>query len=295
MLSSILHNLHIVVLGGDLREITIAAELAARGAKVSLLGFDLYQGEIYSKIHKGLPEKAEVVILPLPGIFPDHSIYAPYSAEKIDIFSIEYLLQPKIKLFCGKMPELTLQYLQKLGVKVLLTANLPEVAIYNAVPTAEGAVETAMREAKITIFGSSILITGFGRCAKYLARILKALGASITIAARKKEDLVEALTFGYQGINLAKIPAYAAEYDFIFNTVPSLVLTEQVLAQLKKDALIFDLASSPGGTDFAAAEKLGIRAQLLPGLPGKAAPVSAGKKLTEIYLYYLEEEKGGKQ
>ena len=288
MLNLVLKNLHIAVLGGDMREIIVAKELAAMGAVVWLSGFNLFQGEVSPQIYRGLPKRADIIILPLPGILADYSIYAPYSADKLDLFSIEHLLQPEVRLFCGKMPELTLQYLQELGVKVLLTANLEEVALHNAIPTAEGAVEIAMRESQITIFGSNILITGFGRCAKYLARILAALGAKITIAARKRTALIEASTFNYSSINLKDIQVYAKDFNFVFNTVPSLVLTEPFLVQLNKDAIIFDLATAPGGTDFDIAEQLGIKALLLPGLPGKVAPVTAGKMLVEIYLNYLK-------
>ncbi|NLZ93751.1 MAG: dipicolinate synthase subunit DpsA [Firmicutes bacterium] len=288
MLNLVLKNLHIAVLGGDMREIIVAKELAAMGAVVWLSGFNLFQGEVSPQIYRGLPKRADIIILPLPGILADYSIYAPYSADKLDLFSIEHLLQPGVRLFCGKMPELTLQYLQELGVKVLLTANLEEVALHNAIPTAEGAVEIAMRESQITIFGSNILITGFGRCAKYLARILAALGAKITIAARKRTALIEASTFNYSSINLKDIQVYAKDFNFVFNTVPSLVLTEPFLVQLNKDAIIFDLATAPGGTDFDIAEQLGIKALLLPGLPGKVAPVTAGKMLVEIYLNYLK-------
>lgn len=284
MSHSTINGLHIIVLGGDVREIIIAHEFAKCGAHVYLDGFDLYQGTICQQINRGLPKAVDVVILPLPGILPNHSIYAPFSADKIDLFAIEHLLHTKIQLLCGKMPKLTQQYLHELGVKVLLTAGLAEVALYNAIPTAEGAVEAAIHASSTTIFGSSILITGFGACARYLARILAALGAKITIVARKRAALMEAATFGYTAINFSQLAASALDFDYIFNTVPSLVLTAPVLAQLHKDVIIIDLASAPGGTDFNTAKQLGINAMLLSGLPGKVAPVTAGKMLAEIYL-----------
>jgi dipicolinate synthase subunit A len=70
--------------------------------------------------------------------------------------------------------------------------------------------------------------------------------------------------------------------DVVFNTVPAPVLGEAALRKARPGILIIDIASQPGGTDFKAAEALGIKALLTPGLPGKAAPVSAGRILAAV-------------
>jgi dipicolinate synthase subunit A len=44
---------------------------------------------------------------------------------------------------------------------------------------------------------------------------------------------------------------------------------------MPRDCFVLDLASTPGGTDFDAAEELGIDAVLAPGLGGRA-PKTAG-------------------
>jgi dipicolinate synthase subunit A len=69
------------------------------------------------------------------------------------------------------------------------------------------------------------------------------------------------------------------EADCIFNTVPSMVLPRERLMLLRPGTLVIDLASSPGGVDFEAAKQLGLEAILALGLPGKVAPVSAGRIL----------------
>ncbi len=70
--------------------------------------------------------------------------------------------------------------------------------------------------------------------------------------------------------------------DLIFNTVPSLVLDRVVLDSVNREAVIVDMASSPGGTDFEYASFLGIKALLAPGLPGIVAPKTAGKILAQV-------------
>ena len=72
-------------------------------------------------------------------------------------------------------------------------------------------------------------------------------------------------------------------FDAIFNTVPAMVLDKGKLLALRRDALIIDLASGGGGTDFAAAEELGLKALHALSLPGKVAPVSAGRLLGQVY------------
>ena len=54
-------------------------------------------------------------------------------------------------------------------------------------------------------------------------------------------------------------------------------------------ALIIDLASLPGGTDFAAAEELGLHAEHALALPGRCAPQTAGALIAQTVLTILEE------
>ncbi len=82
------------------------------------------------------------------------------------------------------------------------------------------------------------------------------------------------------------------DVDLVVNTVPHLILTAKVLTGMKLHALIIDLASKPGGTDFRFAEKRGIKALLAPGLPGIVAPKTAGQILAGVLSDLLAEENG---
>lgn len=79
------------------------------------------------------------------------------------------------------------------------------------------------------------------------------------------------------------------KFRVIFNTVPAPVLTRERLVLMDKNTLIIDLASEPCGTDFSAAEELGITAKKALGLPGKFAPKTAGEILKETVLNILSE------
>ena len=54
--------------------------------------------------------------------------------------------------------------------------------------------------------------------------------------------------------------------------MPAPVVTRVIIKELPRDAYILDIASKPGGTDFACAKEFGIRADLVLGIPGKYAP-----------------------
>jgi len=50
---------------------------------------------------------------------------------------------------------------------------------------------------------------------------------------------------------------------------------------MKKDSLIIDLASYPGGIDFEIAKELGIKTNWALGLPGKVSPKSVATYMME--------------
>ena len=125
-----------------------------------------------------------------------------------------------------------------------------------------------------------MLVTGFGRVGEALVRLLLAMGALVTVAARRDEVLSRARALGCAVIDL-KAPLALADregrFAAIFNTVPSRLFDDEVLATLSRDALLVDLASAPGGIDAEAAAARGIRTVWALSLPGKYAPQTAGE------------------
>ena len=73
------------------------------------------------------------------------------------------------------------------------------------------------------------------------------------------------------------------------------VLPRTLLQRLPAGALIIDLASLPGGTDFAAAEELGLHAEHALALPGRCAPQTAGALIAQTVLAILEEREEQKE
>lgn len=159
----------------------------------------------------------------------------------------------------------------------------------NAIPTSEGAIMLAMEEMPTTIYDSKVLITGYGRISKVMVKALKGLGADVCITARKFSDLEWAKIYGCDCVHINEITSRLSEFDIVFNTVPVVIFDEKKLPLLKKSCLVIDLASKPGGIDFDSASRLGVKVIWALSLPGKVAPVTAGKIIADTIIYILSE------
>ncbi len=276
----------LAVLGGDARELVLIPELIRQGALVNVAGFpeleDLKGARIFETVEEAVSD-VEAVIIPMPGTDDEGNIRAVYASKKIKLTEdVLAGLVPGTPIFIGVAKPFIRSWSEKYGLKLYEIAEMDHVAIFNSIPTAEGAIQIAMQETPITIHGSKCAILGFGRIGITLAQKLHALGAEVTIAARKKRDLARGIASGYNAVNFNEIDKVLSEANIVFNTVPAMVLDSKRLKKISPGTLILDLASGPGGTDFQGAEKLGLKAILAPGLPGKVAPVTAGKILAQV-------------
>jgi dipicolinate synthase subunit A len=171
-------------------------------------------------------------------------------------------------------------FLQGLPQKIEVIMDYDEIAIYNSIPTAEGTIFYIMENTEHTIHSANIHIIGAGRCGETLAKSLRALGADVSISSRNPS--LAARLFE-SGIPVVKTDEKALqEADVIINTVPALMLGHDQLRQVKRGVYIADIASTPGGVDFEFAQKLGIKAELLPALPGIVAPKTAASYLVQF-------------
>lgn len=69
-----------------------------------------------------------------------------------------------------------------------------------------------------------------------------------------------------------------------------MILNEPMLKHIDKHTLIIDLASRPGGVDFEAAKRLGLNVNWALSLPGKVAPITAGKIIYKTVCNILKQE-----
>lgn len=79
-----------------------------------------------------------------------------------------------------------------------------------------------------------------------LAHDLSALGAKVSVSARKRSDLAWIDAFGYAPLHTNRLSGTLGEFRVVFNTVPHQVLDEALLAELPPDCLLIELASASG-------------------------------------------------
>jgi dipicolinate synthase subunit A len=269
-------NATFCIIGGDLRQVTVGKEFCSRGHKVILCGFDKFKGDDESIIFNSNPVAAitdsDFVILPLPYTKDKINIFAPLSNTLIPISDVKQL--GKDKIFFGGMIEG-----DDWGRKAFDYNASEEFKIHNAIPTAEGALSIALNESTETIHGCNTAVLGFGRIGRILGEMLKKLGSDVTIVHRSNKDDAWCSALGLPSSHIRDIKRTLADKKIIFNTVPHILLDKEVLASLRRDVIIIDLASAPGGVDYDEGKRQGLNIIKALSLPGKLSPVTAGKAI----------------
>ncbi len=279
---------NIWVMGGDPRQAALAALLADEGHSVHTYALEQGAGMKCEPSLTGA-DRADCVILPLPAAGADGRLNTPLSADSHDLEEVLGALRPG-QLVCAGMAGEGLKGLaEERGLVLRDYFAREELAVLNAVPTAEGALQIALEELPITLHDARALVIGFGRLGKALAPRLRALGAHVWVSARRYEQRAAAQGMGLGSEGVDHLPDWLCSYDLVFNTVPAPVLGVEELAALKEGALVIDLASRPGGVDLDAAAALGVRVIWALSLPGKVAPVTAGRYIKDTVYHIMEE------
>ena len=222
------------------------------------------------------------MILAVPTVGPDGTLRTPTVPECYPLAKCLRLLPEGAMVLGGTLPPDCRKIVEERHLAYTDLLALPELQELNAIATAEGAVALAMREQNTTLFDMRCVVLGYGRCGSALCRRLAALGAKVTAAARRREQLARIYADGHTPCDINKLSPALDGCEVVFNTVPAPVLPEELLRRLPPEALVVELASAPGGCDAAVAEAMGLRYRNAPGLPGKAAPRTAGEYLGQV-------------
>lgn len=283
------------VFGGDQRIVQLCRLLAEDGHRVSSFALDKagpLTGVAAAASFREAAEKADCVVLPLPAARQRGLLNTPLSAGEYPLEDAIGAIEPHSCVCAGMVDRDTaaLAATQNLTLTDYLLRE--ELAIKNAAATVEGALSLLIQETPVTLWDSRILVLGFGRIGKLLAHRLRGMGAEVTVSARNFGDLAWIRALGYKSLDTRALEGKLGGFDCVVNTVPSPILTEALLKELDPGCFCLDLASKPGGMDFAAASRLGIRALWALGLPAEVAPVSAGAIIRDTIYNILEEQNG---
>ena len=282
----------IAILGGDLRNLTVAKNLLKYNFDINIFGIENFSQRLDEASYcQGLDEVidgVEYVLLPLPASVDGFTLNTPLLQNKsISLSEIVDTMSPSICLLGGKIPKGMTESAIKKGIQIIDYFTTEDFQIKNAYITAEAAVSIAMNSLDRTLKNAKIAITGYGRISKQLVALLKAFDADVTVAARSASDLCWADSSGCSILNIGTADAkerlyeFCEGYDVIYNTVPTWLFDRSFLEKMDKRTFLIDLASAPGGVDICAAKELEKNVLWATSLPGKYAPESAGELIGE--------------
>lgn len=287
-----LEKQRISLIGGDLRQIYLAKELNHRGHSVlsyasphHLLDKSIIIGESLEKA----TQFGDIIILPTPVTKDGEHIISLEDNKSLTISNFCKELHKNHIVFGGNIPTLITKFCDLLDIPYYDFMKIEKVAILNSIATAEGAIMEAIRQSSRNLHDSNCLVLGYGRCGSVLAHKLWGLHANVWIGVRNDLAMYGGISHGYQGLLLSQLKEKISQFDYIFNSIPEVILSHEILDELTPATTIIDIASYPGGLDYNYAENRQINAHLCLGLPGKVSPQSCGEILEESFTQIMKE------
>lgn len=261
----------IAVIGGDKRTAYMIPVFKEKGYRV--IGYKIHEEECAASLKQAV-ESAEIIVGGIP-------------IEKKGIVNVRELsrhIRKCHRIFGGVIPESFRQECNERGILCYDFMKDESIAIFNAVATAEGAILEAMLHKQTNIHKSKSLVLGYGRCGKVLAEKLKGLSAEVTVCGSDMAELALAQALGTDTLLLKNLAEKAAEFEYIYNTIPAPVIDDEVLKRVKKETLLIDIASGKGGINYKKAKEMQIQALHCLGLPGKYAARVSAKRLADYVI-----------
>lgn len=281
----------ISIIGGDLRMVKLAEMLNADNYQIYTYGLEEARMDRNIEKSSSLEEaiaKSNIIVSSIPLTSDDININTPFSKNKIHISDVAQNVKGKT-FIAGRIDEKIYNQFNDTNVIDLLKRE--ELTVLNTISTAEGAIQIAMEESTKTLHGSKILVMGFGRVSKILSNMLKGIGADVYCETRTTVNCAWIKAYGYKPVLLDELDETLGEFDIIINTIPHIILNRDRLNLLKRDCLIVDIASNPGGVDKHAAKDLGIKLIWALSLPGRVAPITSAEFIKETLENILKDIK----
>lgn len=275
-----------LILGGDNRSLYLGEYLENQGFKVCYYAFN--HTECYSSLEEAM-NSSDVIVLPLPFTRDRLTLNTPLFDEVVLISDIVALLSSKKMVFGGQLPKSFCEELESRNCSYCDYFLLDELAIYNAVPTAEGVVQVLIEELPITVHGMKCAVLGYGRVGKVLAETLSSLGADVTVFARKQSAFAEIYAASMKYKHFEALTTEINDFDAVINTVPVKILGNAQLSKLNPECVLVEVASAPFGIDFQSAKEKAFKVVKAGSLPGRVAPKTAGEIIGRSILPMIKE------
>lgn len=283
----------IAIIGGDRREAIVAETLRFQGYDIAGFALENEENTKNRSLQKCL-FGADALILPVRADDGKGNILG--KSEKCPVAlgnETIKLMKKDASVFAGVASDALRKIIEESGHTLKEIMEEDKVAVPNAALTAEATLAFLMDYSDTSIRKKTVAVFGFGRVGRACGEIFSVIGCRTAIFCRKEQELIRGRKEGFDVRLYGGLPVFLPKTDILINTVPAKIVTGKIIASTKKECLLVDLASSPGGIDIEAAEKIGRKHLFLPGLPGKYAPVSAGEILASYYSLLFSENKGG--
>lgn len=267
----------ILFIGGD-RRMVYAAELISQSGSVCAVGLGGFNEPAKPS------ESYERIVLPVPFSRDGVNITSPLSDKVLPLEMItEYAAEGACVFSGGSSPKLE-NICETHGLRLVNYMAIEELTLKNALLTAEGAVSLLISGYDGALFDSTAVMTGYGRIARYLARLLQAFRCRVTIAARDPLQREAALLDGLCTLPLDLAGLAAASADLVINTVPACVLPEDCFSRMRPGAVYMELATRSETPEKEWAENSGVKYIAAGGLPGRFSPRTAGEAIARAVI-----------
>lgn len=268
----------LVLIGGDARSRYLNTYFLQQGFSTYCFGIDsaIDRAELLGVLRSNMA----AVVLPLPATRDGKTVNIPLTGDVLPFEELCAMLPCGTVVFGGMFPMQISEQFFKKGIRAVDYYD-EEVVLQNAVLTAEGAMQVLQAQSDQPLSRLHIVIAGYGRVGRAIAKALKGQACTPTVAARRAAVRREALADGCTVVSVAELQENPAEFDILINTVPARLFSAETLQKTKPGVLLLEIASAPFGIDFKAAETLGRKAVNAQSLPGKTAPQAAAVILGE--------------
>lgn len=273
----------VAIIGGDKRTAQMAGFLSDRKLKIIVYGTVGDSPCVHARNFQEAVDSSGCLIFGIPFQIKQ-SLFFQAKVPDVSLTELQRCLRKNQKIFGGVIPEDFRRHCEEREICCYDFMQDETLTVFNAIATAEGAILEALLHRETNLHNSKCLVLGYGRCGKVLADKLKGLNACVTVCSNDRQELALADALGMETLLLPRLIREIHEFEYFFNTIPAMIINEACLKRMHKKCLLIDIASSPGGIDYHAAEMFGIPCYSCPGLPGKYASRSSAERLSAYVL-----------
>ncbi|MBP3919968.1 MAG: hypothetical protein J6D28_00210 [Bacilli bacterium] len=288
--------MNVLVLGGDLRYLEIINNLSFK-YDIDVVGYkNTYINDKVKNINICSVDisKYDIIIFPVNGVMDKNLINCRFNNVPIKLDN-DLLVGTKenVLIFSGISTPALNNMLKLADRECTFLMKDDDIVKGNSLLTAEGIIADIIINTEKSLNNEDILVLGYGNIGKVLVKYLSLFNSNITVGII---DYNDKLLLDQLGINnfftndFSLLKESIGKADVIVNTVPNVIIDEKNYKYINKDSYILDISSHPHGFNQYSLDELFIKNKLYLGIPGKVAPITAGKILSKKITKVMEEK-----